>query len=204
MQKRIVSRGAEAVLYKDGNILIKERVKKKYRISEIDDKLRLFRTRRESKIMKKIDFAPKIIDVDQKNMIIKMDFIEGETLRDIFDEMPTNERKKICIEIGNNIAKLHEIDIIHGDLTTSNMILNGRLFFIDFGLSFVSDKTEDRAVDIHLLRQALESKHHRHAEESFEKVLEGYSGYSKYKEVMDRLENVEKRGRYKRKNEHSS
>ncbi|MEK6904493.1 MAG: KEOPS complex kinase/ATPase Bud32 [Nanoarchaeota archaeon] len=199
MQKRIISRGAEAVLYKEGDFLVKDRIKKNYRISEIDDKLRLFRTRREAKIMQKVDFAPKIINVDERNMIIKMDFIEGETLKNIFDKIGSNKRDKICLKIGENIAKLHEHNIIHGDLTTNNMILNENLYFVDFGLSFISDKIEDKAVDLHLLRQALEGRHHEHAEKSFGKVLEGYKKYSRHDEVLERLEKVEKRGRYKRR-----
>jgi Kae1-associated kinase Bud32 len=90
--------------------------------------------------------------------------------------------------------------IIHGDLTTSNMILNSEVFFIDFGLSFFSEKVEDKAVDLHLLRQALESKHYKVWEECFTAVRQGYEGTANDAElVLKRLEVVESRGRYKRK-----
>ena len=95
---------------------------------------------------------------------------------------------------------MHNNNIIHGDLTTSNMILENEIYFIDFGLSFFSDKTEDKAVDLHLLRHALESKHHKIFEKSFKAVLNGYkSKCRKYNETIKRLEKVESRGRYKGK-----
>jgi Kae1-associated kinase Bud32 len=95
---------------------------------------------------------------------------------------------------------MHDKDIIHGDLTTSNMILKEKVYFIDFGLGFNSTRIEDKAVDLHLLRQAFESKHYKHFEEFFKEVLEGYKLSKNWKEVLNRLEKVEMRGRYKRKN----
>jgi len=79
------------------------------------------------------------------------------------------------------------------------MILKDKnIYFIDFGLGFFSIKLEDKAVDIHLFRQALESKHYKTAEECFKYIVEGYKKESKdFNEVMNRLEKVEKRGRYK-------
>ena len=96
---------------------------------------------------------------------------------------------------------MHDKKIIHGDLTTSNMIVrDGRVYFIDFGLGFESMKFEDKAADLHLLRQALESKHYQHYNECFEAVIEGYKQSGNYKDVFKRLEKVELRGRYKGKN----
>ncbi|MAG50631.1 Kae1-associated kinase Bud32, partial [archaeon] len=109
-------------------------------------------------------------------------------------------QKKICEKIGKNISILHDNDIVHGDLTTSNMILKkDKVYFIDFGLGFISDKTEDKAVDLHLLKKALMTKHYRIFEKSFENVLKGYKENKDFKEVLNRLEKVESRGRYKRK-----
>ena len=104
--------------------------------------------------------------------------------------------------MGKQIAILHFNNIIHNDLTTSNMILRDKkLYFIDFGLSFISTKTEDKAVDLKLLKQALESKHYTISNTSFNHVLKGYKFIPKqYQEVINRLKQVEKRGRYKRKN----
>jgi TP53 regulating kinase-like protein len=85
-------------------------------------------------------------------------------------------------------------------LTTSNIILNKETYFIDFGLSFFSEKAEDRAVDLHLLKEGLESKHYRIWEECFRCALEAYKKEAKNSEAtLKRLEAVEKRGRYRGK-----
>ncbi len=193
--------GAEAIIYLNKDIVVKDRIKKGYRLKEIDEKLRKFRTRRETKVLEKlhaIDFPiPKLILSDDKNMLIKMQFLKGKKLRDALNK---NNCVRLCKELGKKIAILHKNNIIHGDLTTSNMIFNKEIYFIDFGLSFFSDKTEDKAVDIHLLRQALESKHHEIFKKSFKAVLSGYKIKNPYyKIIMKRLEKVEARGRYKGK-----
>lgn len=198
-----LSQGAEAILVRKGNILTKKRIEKGYRHKEIDKKVRKFRTRRETKLLEKTSAlipVPRVIESDDKEMVIRMDFIEGELLRDILDTLKREKRIEICKGVGGCISKLHENDIIHGDLTTSNMLLyKDKIFFIDFGLGFISKKDEDKAVDLHLLKQALESKHYQHYEESFDAVLEGYKNYDGYKEIIARLEKVERRGRYKKK-----
>jgi len=201
---KLIAQGAEAKLYKDGKKLVKERISKSYRHEEIDRKIRKHNTRREKRLLEKaskIINVPKVLDYNEAEHKVVMEFIEGETLRDVLDNFPTKKRLELCEQLGREIAKLHNNDIIHGDLTTSNFILKkGNIYFIDFGLGFHSTKIEDRAVDIHLLKQAFESKHYKHFEESFEKVIKGYKEESeKAKEILDRFEVVEKRGRYKKK-----
>ena len=190
----IIARGAEAILYKQGNSLVKERIKKSYRIGEIDLPLRKQRTRKEAKILEKLSFSPKLIKLDEKNFKIEMEFIEGKTLNDSINEI--KDKQKIFTLLGKQIEQMHNQNIIHGDLTTSNMLLKeNKLFFIDFGLSFISDKIEDKAVDLHLLKQCLNSKHYQYSE-LFNYVLNGYSNH----EVLARLKKVQARGRYKNKN----
>lgn len=202
MMEKIIQQGAEGILYLKGGRLVKERISKGYRLKEIDEKLRKFRTRREVKLLEKVDFAPEVYDFSDKDMKIEMEFIEGDLLKDIIDGLSKGKRLEVCKKIGEQIAVLHNSDIIHADLTTSNMLLKGdKIYFIDFGLGFFSTKLEDKAVDLHLLRQALESKHYQHFEECFSAVLEGYRVSKNFKEVIQRLEKVEKRGRYKGKNE---
>ena len=100
-------------------------------------------------------------------------------------------------KIGEQVSILHKNDIIHGDLTTSNTILkDDKVYIIDFGLGFISSKVEDKAVDLHLIKQALEAKHWQNWEQLFEKFCLGYS-YEDSKKVIERLDIVEKRGRYK-------
>ncbi|MFH1151707.1 MAG: lipopolysaccharide kinase InaA family protein, partial [Nanoarchaeota archaeon] len=186
--------------------IIKDRIKKSYRIPELDKKIRTRRTKAEAKLLTKASqiincpvpfFKP---DVSYK---IKMPFIDGKKLSEHLDKFPLAKQKQILKQIGKDIAKLHDADIIHGDLTTSNMILvepslcptklkkclslnkssvkkSGKadfvatnrasapiIFFIDFGLGFFNGKYEDKAVDIHLLKQALEAKHFKHWKEIY-------------------------------------
>jgi len=198
--KKIISRGAEAIIYLDKNI-IKDRTKKSYRLTEIDERLRGFRTRREAKVISKlnaIEFpCPKLVSGDEKEQII-MEEIKGDKIRDILSE---KNYKEISGELGNKIALLHNQNIIHGDLTTSNFILskkNKKIYFIDFGLSFFSHKIEDKAVDLHLLKQALESKHYKIFDKCFQVILKDYEkNADNGKEIINRLKKVEKRGRYK-------
>ena len=189
-----IARGAEAVLYEDKDTIIKHRLKKNYRIKEIDESLRKFRTKREAKILQKIPIpAPKLISTDNKEKIV-MEKINGNKVRDILDSKP-----KLAKEIGEKLAKMHDAGIIHGDLTTSNMIFDKEIVFIDFGLSFHSIKEEDKAVDIHLFKQALESKHFKIKEKAQQEFFSGYKKAKGYEQIMQRLEKVELRGRYKHK-----
>ena len=129
-----------------------------------------------------------------------MIFIDGELVKDVLDGLQASARKKLCVEIGRKIAEMHDKNIIHGDLTTSNLLLKDKVYFIDFGLGFISERVEDKAVDLHLLRQALDGKHYLIAEECFDFVLDGYKEYDGYEKVFKQLRKVEMRGRYKRKN----
>jgi len=220
----IIAQGAEAVIEKvnsNGNhIVLKKRIPKSYRIKEIDKELRKYRTRAEAKNIEKIKDivnVPKIIKVDEKEGTIFMELIEGKRLSEILEK---RDYKKIAQLLGKDISKLHKNNIIHGDLTTSNFILKEKkekieikkinnetketkeeLYFIDFGLSFHSKKEEDKAVDLHVLREALESKHYNIWEEVFNLVLESYKqAYGDSENVLKRLKEVEKRGRNKNKN----
>ena len=197
--EKIVYRGAEAILYEDSGRLVKERISKGYRSKEIDDKIRKLRTRGEVRLLERASNlinVPKVFTSSDKDMKIIMEKIEGDLLRDCLDKFDKNKLDKVCNLIGGEIRKLHDRGIIHGDLTTSNIFLvEDKLYFIDFGLGFISDQVEHKAVDLHLLKQALESKHHTHFEESFKAIL---SGYNPNKEFINRLSKVEGRGRYKK------
>lgn len=208
MKETIIQQGAEAIILKEGEEIIKRRIKKSYRIQELDDKIRKQRTRTESKLLEKaskIILIPKIKKIDEKAMEIRMDFINGKKLSEELNFFPLTKQKKICVEIGKSIAKIHDNDIIHGDLTTSNIILKEKIndesissiYFIDFGLGFNSQRIEDKSVDLHLIKQALEAKHFQNWETLFESIKEGYQNSKYYKETLKQLEKVEKRGRYK-------
>ncbi|UZE93600.1 MAG: Kae1-associated serine/threonine protein kinase [Candidatus Pacearchaeota archaeon] len=210
MKEKIIGRGAEALLIKRGNLLLKRRIKKGYRHGRLDWMLRASRTRREARILRKsasVINVPMVKAIDgmsrrslEPETEIEMEFIQGKLLSEWLDKVPLINALNVCEKIGQNTALIHDIDIIHGDLTTSNMILKGQnLYFIDFGLGFHSSRVEDRAVDLHLLREALESKHFRKGEDYFRAVIKGYKTSKKASLIIERIKKVEARGRYKGK-----
>lgn len=201
--ENIIAQAAEAIIIREGNKIIKRRIKKSYRIPEIDENLRKKRTKKEAKLIEsasKIIHAPKIIKTDESSKEIVMQFINGKKLSDWLEKFDIKKAKHICENIGESIAKLHDSNIIHGDLTTSNMILSEKdkkIYFIDFGLGFISGRNEDKAVDLHLLRQALEAKHFQHWKILFDSVIKGYKKSKNAEKILLQLQKVEARGRYK-------
>lgn len=203
MPQKLISQGAEAKLFLEESNVIKHRLRKTYRINEIDERLRKSRTKREAKILEKLHAmgfpCPKLISNNKKDTIT-MDFIDGKLLKNVLNK---NNCIRLSMEIGEKVAALHNKGIIHQDLTTSNMILGNdkrKIFFIDFGLSFFSEKIEDKAVDLHLLKEALESKHSEIWEECYNTALDSYKKNAENsKEIIERLKVVEQRGRYKHK-----
>ncbi len=189
-------KGAEAELKKDGDAIIKNRIAKGYRLEELDKALRKKRTRQEARLLREARRAgvatPQIIEEHENS--IKMQYIYGRKVMDILDE-----QQEIATLIGKNIGKLHSYNIIHGDLTTSNMIFDeGKLFFIDFGLGFVSKREEDKANDLYLLEEVLESTHFAVFKKVWKMIIDAYkSQYPEGEEVIKVLLKVEKRGRYK-------
>ena len=204
MVGELIAQGAEAKIFHKDGVIIKERFAKEYRIPEIDIKLRKFRTRRESKVLKKLNElgipCPDLFDVDDKDMRISMEFLDGLKLRDVLQDDPDGFGEII----GRQVGLMHSNDVIHADLTTSNMVLNiGKIHFIDFGLSFFSTKAEDKAVDLHLLNKALESRHSDIYQVCWEAVIRGYKAENpEAGVVLERLAKVSLRGRHKLKSSH--
>ena len=242
MTEKIIQQGAEAsiILVKQKGkepFIVKDRIKKSYRLDILDERIRKQRTRSEAKLIEKASKVvpvPELNEVDERTKKIKMEFLTGKRLSTYLDSLPLSKQKKVCKQIGGNVAKLHDIEIIHGDLTTSNMILvedkdcnknnkemvndklhdvsklkpgfgvggrdksiDSKVYFIDFGLGFISPKVEDKAVDLHVLRQALEAKHFKHWQDLFAQVLSGYSISKEHQKVLEQFKKVETRGRYK-------
>lgn len=202
---KLIYRGAEAVLYLKKNkekSLVKERIRKSYRIKQLDEKLRKFRTRREVRLLtkaKKIGInVPSVLKVDEKKFKIFMEYIEGKRLKEFLNQADKSTIKKICFEIGKAIGKMHSHNLIHGDLTTSNMILkNGKIYFIDFGLGFISSRIEDKGVDLNLLYEALKSTHYKILNFCWDNILKGYKlEYKDAEKVIRKVEEIEKRARY--------
>ncbi len=206
---KIIARGAEAVLYMekmDGQeALVKERIKKSYRLPEIDSELRLQRTRREARLLSEARrcgvVTPKVFSVDEKGCKIIMEFIAGKRLKELFNEASEKEAADIAKKTGGQIALLHSGGIVHGDLTTSNMFLSEwKIYFIDFGLGEVSQRIEDFATDLSVLKEAIKSTHFRRLDVLWKSIEKGYKSANPNAEsVFRRMKAIEKRGRYSKR-----
>ncbi len=205
----LLRKGAEANLYlrewHGRKVIMKRRLSKGYRVSELDEEIRSQRTVHEPQVIHRAKEAgvptPTIFMVDAAEATIVMEYVEGKQVKQVLDELSPEERLRLCRHIGKLIGKLHSHGIIHGDLTTSNMILtpNGNIVFVDFGLSEISAELEARGVDLHLMKRAFQSTHYRHAKECFEAVMEGYGetvGDDVAKGVLEKIGEIERRGRY--------
>ena len=208
MNSTLIAEGAEAKIFKKGSTRItKERIEKPYRHPELDKKIRKGRNKREAKILVKAKEqdvnVPTVNNINKKNeptdeVTLTIEFIDGDKLADTLNDYPEKKQYDIMEKLGAEIAKLHDADIVHGDLTTSNTLLKEEnVFIIDFGLGYFSRKIEDKAVDLHVLKQALEAKHWQHYETLFEHFLKGYKPEEQEK-ILERLVAVERRGRYKK------
>jgi TP53 regulating kinase-like protein len=205
----LLKKGAEASLFladwHGRKVIIKARLPKPYRPAELDKKIRGYRTVHEPQLMHEAKKAgvptPTIFLVDLKQASVTMEFVEGRQVKQVLADVLRKERQELCVKIGGLIGKLHKHGLIHGDLTTSNMILSpeGKIFLVDFGLGEKSAEIEARGVDLHLMKRALQSMHYRFAEECFQNVLKGYSailGREDTEKVIAKIHEIERRGRY--------
>jgi TP53 regulating kinase-like protein len=205
----LVKKGAEAYLFREewyGLPAIRKcRVPKSYRVPELDYEIRRARTAHEARLMYEACrvgvSAPSIYFVDLDETTIIMEYIEGDRVKDVVNGLEPEKLEEIFLGVGKKIALLHKNGIIHGDLTTSNMILtsSGKVFFVDFGLGEFSSSVEDEGVDLHLMRRALESTHYRYSVRCFDAIINGYKaniGESLANNVLRRIREIELRGRY--------
>lgn len=226
----VVSQGAEALVLStkvhpylenttNSTYIVKYRPRKPYRHPKIDTAITKARTIGEAKFMVRLSKAgipaPTLVLLDPINGVIWMEHIgdilsggEVSSLKNyLWDLEKTGgecdgaEARHMCKATGSVVGRLHMNDMIHGDLTTSNIILDrGRAVLIDFGLSSYSNLAEDKAVDLYVMERAVLSTHSDYAEKYTQWLLEGYqeahaTGKSKYKDTMKKLEEVRLRGR---------
>ena len=207
MNEKIIYQGAEAKIcvskYMDFDVVKKMRLNKGYRIKQIDEKLISTRTKEEAKLMTEARAAgvsvPIIYDVDLQNGIITMEYLKGKRIKDILNGLSEKERAHICQKIGESIAKFHNNNIIHGDITTSNMILfDDKIHFFDFGLGEINSELEAKGVDLHVLMEAIESTHSKYSN-CFNYVLDGYKKELNQdaNQVIKKIDEIVKRGRYR-------
>ena len=203
---KILQRGAEALIYLkeyEGQLAVfKERIKKSYRVEELDKKLRKFRSRKEAKLLneaRKIGVpTPKILELDEEKGLIVMEYLKGKRVEEFLEKGEQKEVEKIFKKIGELVGRLHSYNLIHGDLTTSNLILkSGKIYFIDFGLGEFSRRIEDKAVELRLFEEALKSTHFKIFKIAWKNFISGYKKeYKDADKVLLQLEKVKKRVRY--------
>jgi TP53 regulating kinase-like protein len=202
LHSKIIKRGAEADVYLIPwykNIAIsKLRNPKKYRNITLDNLIRVRRTIHEANMLNDVKTTgiktPFIYFLDPKRAQIIMEYIDGENVKDILSP-------EIGFEMGKYVSILHNKNIIHGDLTTSNFIKRkADLYLIDFGLSFYSERIEDIATDIRIIKEILSSAHIQMFDETYERFLEGYALISNnnFNRVLKVVKDIETRGRYAR------
>ena len=201
---KLINRGAEADVYSTmwdkKKAILKIRKVKSYRNSLLDQKIRKQRTTRESQIISQVKSfgisTPLIYFMDINKCSILMQYIDGKIVRDL----KGNDIVKICSEIGQIVGTMHKNGIMHGDLTTSNFILDKKkLFLIDFGLASRTEKPDDHAVDLRLFKEILNSAHAEVMEKSWKNFQKGYSkavGMKYSKKILNLVAVIESRGRY--------
>ncbi|HXV45704.1 MAG TPA: KEOPS complex kinase/ATPase Bud32 [Nitrososphaera sp.] len=201
MQPRLVKKGAEADIYvtewAGSKAVSKVRTPKPYRHPELDLAIRKHRTIHEANFISAAKAAgvmsPFVHFVDPINAEIIMEFVEGDNVRDAISP-------DLCHEMGRYAALLHASNIIHGDLTTSNFITDKKLVLLDFGLSYYSERTEDMATDIRLIKEVFTSAHIA-VKKAFPRFVDGYAsvaGKKRTDKILENVKEIEQRGRYAR------
>lgn len=205
----LIAKGAEAYIYSGkwfGRKVIKKlRISKSYRTKELDCHLREKRSRREVKLLleaKKVGVpTPLVLAAWPESYTIIMEYVEGDLLKDFLLTSKRKMKSKIQImeQLGRLVGKLHSENIIHGDLTTSNVIItpNLRVLIIDFGLGKFSSTIEQKGEEVRVLIESLLSVHYENFENYFVHFKQGYHKTTeKAKQVIQRAQEIAQRGRY--------
>jgi TP53 regulating kinase and related kinases len=195
----LLFKGAESNIYLtkwyNKKAISKIRIPKIYRHRVLDDDLRRRRTISESKMItlaKEFGLrTPYIYFVDPFRAEIVMEYISGTRASKVLTS-------SICNEIGRFVSTLHLFNIIHGDLTPANFIVNRKITMIDMGLSFHSTRREDKAMDIRLFKEILNSTYQRYYTEFFGDFLDGYKSVNskELEKILQRMDEIETRKRY--------
>lgn len=197
--------GAEAELltgeYLDKKIIIKRRIPKKYRLPQLDTVIRTQRTKYEARILNTAFqegiSVPQVWFVNLNNTEIYMDAIMAPSLKESISDHGSTH---VFNDLGQEVANLHNSNIIHGDLTTSNVLVDDtKIYIIDFGLAKFSNDIEDKSVDLMVLKRTLESTHTKIYQDAWNEFLKGYLASSNIDtpQIIKRLEDIEYRARYK-------
>ncbi|MGD6806415.1 MAG: KEOPS complex kinase/ATPase Bud32 [Candidatus Bathyarchaeia archaeon] len=205
---KLFKKGAEASLFlaewQSRKAVIKVRIPKRYRPKELDEQIRSYRTSHEPQLMHEAKAAgvvtPLIYMVKVPESTIIMEYVEGKRVKELLNSEKAS-RRAVCVKIGESVALMHRNGLIHGDLTTSNMIWtqDQRICFVDFGLGERNIEIEAQGVDLHLLKRAMQSTHFCFWDECFHAVQAGYTavlGEEMAEKVYQKIREIERRGRY--------
>lgn len=196
--------GAEAEVRRSDYLgtatVTKARRAKAYRLPELDARIRRERTRLEALVLAEARGAgvevPRLLDADLANGVLELQFVRGLTLRDLIEREPAAAPAR-AKAFGRLVGRLHAAGLVHGDLTTSNVLeQDGQLVLIDFGLAQRSMEVEDRGVDLHLVERTFESSHPGSPalKDAFD---QGYAeAQPSAKAVFDRVRDIKARARY--------
>lgn len=184
----------------------KIRKRMEYRLRALDSMLRTQRTIHEAGMMAAAKAsgveAPFVYFLSPARATLVMEYVAGTRMKDAIANGKTRETVDLFRKLGGSVARLHRAGIMHGDLTTANVIIrNGSLVFLDFGLSVHSTRVEDYAVDMRLIKETITGAHAPVAGVAIEALFEGYrevSGDERAKSVLRQLRAIERRGRYAR------
>ena len=205
----VIRVGAEAVVsrleWNGFKMVSKHRVPKPYRFPELDRLVRDRRTLHEARVIMNLRRlgipCPAILLMDRSEATLYLQLIEGVELKKALDSLPVEEVERLANMLGRIVGRMHRGGIAHGDLTTSNIMLDRmeNLYLIDFGLSVITNDPEELAVDIHLLDRSLESVHHRLRAVFMRSFLKGYAaaaGMDFLQALIEKVKEIRSRGRY--------
>jgi TP53 regulating kinase and related kinases len=209
---KLLYRGAEADVLKGEwcgrPAVYKVRRPLLYRLPELDKLIRSQRTVREAQMIHQSKLAgvsaPHLYYLSPQEALLVMEFVEGERLKTLLLEEGLARGRVTALGegFGRSIARLHAAGIMHGDLTTSNVLADGDvLSLIDFGLAIHSQRLEDHAVDLRLIKETLTGAHNEVSKRFMKSLLSGYSsvlGTARAEAVTRKLAEIERRGRYAR------
>jgi len=228
-KSELISQGAEARVYREYFLedlcIVKERFSKKYRNEILDKKITYQRTVQEARNMARARKAgvntPYVMHVDTETHKIYMQYVnDAVMIKEYFYFLQRHNLafpEHVLAQLGRAIGLIHNCDIVHGDLTTSNMMIKFNthemyqnvkndvpftltageysIYLIDFGLSYVSSNAEDKAVDLYVLEKAFLSTHTEN-QSDFSRILDFYqSEYKNGDKILARFAEVQKRGR---------
>ncbi|MDG6910800.1 MAG: Kae1-associated serine/threonine protein kinase [Nitrososphaerota archaeon] len=207
---RLLYRGAEADVvlgdWQGLQAVFKVRKPLTYRLASLDQEIRRQRTVHEAEMIRHAKRAgvatPFLYHLDLPASTMVMEYIGGEMLRDLAGCMAEKDAEGPFFKFGEGVARLHASGMMHGDLTTANVVSReGTLVFLDFGLAHRTSRLEDHAVDLRLIKETIVGAHpgiSRTALDAFFRGYEARAGAPKFRRVRSQLRNIERRGRYAR------